>query len=327
MAKLQQTFTKQQYFSIIWALSGIALAFLVTRLIIRLKLYGRLLVDDGLVCLAITCLLVSVITNTVFASRTYVVENVQINHASKPHDYEKIADSYAKYQWADAYLFFTGIWAVKGSFLAFYDGLTNRLTYYRRAWWATIVITILTYIGCLFAYAFLAGPKFKTSLKNEAIKYQFSADVSTDVLITLIPLTLAWKSQIPTRQKLALMGIFSLSLIITIFSIVRFILNSPQLGTAGPSWLQAWSTIEQAVSVSVACLASFRLFVIDRKRKSKRSSSRPSPKNTAHATRFPVDKVSFSHHRPQGEHSLREQRSQRSMEIELLEPHSARNAT
>ena len=110
------------------------------------------------------------------------MENVQIYHASKPHDYEKIADSYAKYQWADAYLFFTGIWAVKGSFLAFYDGLTNRLTYYRRAWWATIVITILTYIGCLFAYAFLAGPKFKTSLKNEAIKYQFSADVSTDVL-------------------------------------------------------------------------------------------------------------------------------------------------
>lgn len=110
------------------------------------------------------------------------MENVQVNHAPKPHDYEKIADSYAKYQWADAYLFFTGIWAVKGSFLAFYDGLTNRLTYYRRAWWATIVITVLTYIGCLFAYAFLAGPKFKTSLKNEAIKYQFSTDVSTDVL-------------------------------------------------------------------------------------------------------------------------------------------------
>lgn len=113
--------------------------------------------------------------------RTYIIEDVQIHHAPKPPDYEKQAESYAKYQWAVAYLFFTGIWAVKGSFLAFYEGLTRRLTIYRRAWSVIVAITISTYIGSLFAYAFLDGMRFKTNLKNEAIKYQFSADLVTDI--------------------------------------------------------------------------------------------------------------------------------------------------
>ena len=71
---------------------------------------------------------------------------------------------------------------MKGSFLAFYDSLTQRLPFYRRAWWAIIVLTILTYIGSLFAYGFLDGLKFETSLRNEAIIYQFTADCTTDIL-------------------------------------------------------------------------------------------------------------------------------------------------
>ena len=163
-------------------MSGIALAFLAARLIIRLKVYGRLFVDDGLVFLAVICLLRTDIINTTKLSRTYTIQNVRINHQAKPSDYQAIADSYAKYQWADAYLFFTGIWAVKGSFLAYYDDLTKRLISFRRAWWVTIVFTILTYIGSLFAYAFLDGINFKMNLRNEAIKYQFAADLSTDIL-------------------------------------------------------------------------------------------------------------------------------------------------
>lgn len=166
---------------IVWLLSGIALAFLIARLVIRLKVYGRLMVDDGLVILAMFCLLTSDAVSTAACSSLYVVQSVQIDHLPKPSHYQEVADSYAKYQWAIAYLFFTGIWAVKGSFLAYYDDLTKRLTRFRRAWWATIAFTILTYIGSLFAYAFLDGIHFEKNLRNEAIKYQFAADLTTDV--------------------------------------------------------------------------------------------------------------------------------------------------
>ena len=47
----------------------------------------------------------------------------------------------------------------------------------------TIVFTILTHIGSLFAYEydFLDRTKFKMNLRNEAFKYQFAADLLTDV--------------------------------------------------------------------------------------------------------------------------------------------------
>lgn len=325
--------------AIIWALSGIALIFLAARLAIRLKVYGRLMVDDGLVILAIICLVVSDIINTTFLSKTFIVQDVKIFHHTKPPHYQAVADAYAKYQWADAYLFFTSIWAVKGSFLAYYDDLTKRLTTFRRFWWAAIVFTILTYIGSLFAYAFLDGVQFKETLKNEAIKYQFAADLSTDVIsmlknylllqfrdleltyeyqVTIIPLTVALRSQIPPRQKLALVGIFSLSLIVTVFSIIRFILNSPSRGTAGPSWLQAWSTIEQSVSVIVACLASFRVLAIHKRRKSKQSSSDGRMKSI---------KKGFSILRSPWSTSSTEPRRAESMDIQLLDVPSSRNPT
>ena len=154
------------------------------RILIRLKVLGHLMIDDGLMILAIICLLTSAVLNSMMVPTTFIVQDVRIHHAPKPVNYDRIEDSYAKYQWAVAYLFFTGIWAVKGSFLAFYDRLTQRLTFYRRAWWATIVITILTYIGSLFAYAFLDGINFRTNLKNDAIQYEFAADVTTDILST-----------------------------------------------------------------------------------------------------------------------------------------------
>ena len=139
------------------------------------------MIDDGLVTLALICLLAADIMNTIEVEKTYTVQAVIVDHIKKPANYAKITDAYAKYQWANAYLYFTGLWAVKGSFLAFYHGLTQRLTYYRLAWWVTVVYTALTFIGSLLAYGFLDGSHYKSNTKNEAIKYNFSVDLTTDI--------------------------------------------------------------------------------------------------------------------------------------------------
>ena len=140
------------------------------------------MIDDALVILSITTLTIINILETVYVDVMLEVQAVQKDHKKPPPGFAKTTITFAHYQWAVAYLYFTGIWAVKGSFLAFYDKLTRRLNWFRRAWWAAIVITILTYIGSLLAYGFLDGDRFETSLKNEAIKYQFSADLTTDVI-------------------------------------------------------------------------------------------------------------------------------------------------
>jgi len=51
-------------------------------------------------------------------------------------------------QFAFTFLFWTGLWAVKAAFLAFFYRLTYQLCWPRRAWWVILVLAILSYIGC-----------------------------------------------------------------------------------------------------------------------------------------------------------------------------------
>ncbi len=164
--------------------------FLTGRLLIRLKLYGRLMLDDALVILALVAVLIINILETVNVDLMLEVQSVQKDHQKPPPGFQKKTLTFAHVQWAVAYLYFTAIWAVKGSFLTFYDKLTQRLKWFRRAWWATIVITVLSYVGSLIAYAFLNGISYATSTKNEAIRYQFSVDLATDIFSKSSLLTL-----------------------------------------------------------------------------------------------------------------------------------------
>ena len=57
---------------------------------------------------------------------------------------------------------------------------------------------------------------------------------------------------------------FSMTLIVKLFAIVRFSLNSPSSPPLGPIWIQVWSTAEQSVSIANALGASFRSFVLQK---------------------------------------------------------------
>lgn len=87
-------------------------------------------------------------------------------------------------------------------------------------------------------------------------------DVITDVLIMSIPIHLLWKVQISLRRKLLLGGIFSLSLVIILFSILRITLVTKTRDSRRllpeQTWLFLWGYIEASIAVIVACLASFR---------------------------------------------------------------------
>ena len=140
--------------------------------------------------------------------------------------------------------------------------------------------------------------------------------------VTVIPVTLALKSPTPARQKLALVGVFSLSLIVTIFSIIRFSLNAPNRPPAGPSWIGAWSFIEHSVSVTVACLASFRVYVVHKRRKSKTASSRGRTKNKSSPSsqkgHLPAN-FCLSDLQPNWGSSSMGTNNNRSMELQLLD--------
>lgn len=165
-----------------WTLFAVAACFLAARLLIRLRIHGHLMIDDGLVILSMCMITAVCIIETVQVNTDLQVQAVQLGHHKPPPGFAARALTFSHFQWAIAYLWITGVWAVKGSFLAFYDGLTQRLLWYRRAWYVAIVLTILTYMGFLFCYAFLDGRQLKQGPRSEAIYYQFSVDIVTDVL-------------------------------------------------------------------------------------------------------------------------------------------------
>jgi hypothetical protein len=67
-------------------------------------------------------------------------------------------------------------------------------------------------------------------------------------------------------QRLSLAAILGLGVIITIFSVVRIILTNASGRQPEISWLALWSSIESSVAVMVACLASFKVLLTNRRR-------------------------------------------------------------
>lgn len=62
------------------------------------------------------------------------------------------ASYYLKCQFASTLAFWTCLWSVKASFLAFFFQLTERLTWPRRAWWMITAITVVAFMGSIISY-------------------------------------------------------------------------------------------------------------------------------------------------------------------------------
>ncbi|KAL9002678.1 MAG: hypothetical protein Q9188_004404 [Gyalolechia gomerana] len=96
-----------------------------------------------------------------------------------------------------------------------------------------------------------------------------------------IPIGMLWKVQMSLRKKLALVGIFSLAVITTIFAIVRVTSISALTHQPETSWSYMWSSIEVCVAIIVACLASFRSLFTDHRTR----IPEPKPQSSSNGSR------------------------------------------
>lgn len=66
--------------------------------------------------------------------------------------------------------------------------------------------------------------------------------------VMTIPVLLLWKVKMPLRQKFALIGIFSLTVIVMAISIVRVaIIQTSDHRSADQTWLFIWANVEMGV--------------------------------------------------------------------------------
>ena len=123
--------------------------FYLARIAIRFKVSRRLYLDDAWASLALLILLGLALVLTVAIPSMYQVLNVGAGVEQPQTDFLKNGNFYLKLQFALTYLYWSCLWAVKACFLSFYHRLTKNLQYCRQAWWAIVVITLLSYIGAI----------------------------------------------------------------------------------------------------------------------------------------------------------------------------------
>ncbi|KAK7946967.1 uncharacterized protein PG986_011288 [Apiospora aurea] len=163
--------------------------------------------------------------------------------------------------------FYTSLASVKLAFLFFFRRLGAGVQYFDRIWWAVLVVSVGSYLVAVgnLRYRCLVGSDVESVLRecNEApsvgfetatLKANCALDVLTDFMVMSLPAILLWKAQIRWAKKLAILGLFSLSIVTTAIAIVRVAnIDSTRRpdGNLDSSYLFLWTFIEPCVDFQV----------------------------------------------------------------------------
>lgn len=139
--------------AITWTGAALGILFTAIRITIRLTQMKRLLTDDYFVLLALAFLIVNAVLQTLQAPHLYYLA---LDLTGPDIIYH--GTLYTCYEFAIIGLFWSVLWAIKGSFLALFWIISDNLPQYRRAWWATTIFAVLAYIGCWLASVFTCHP-------------------------------------------------------------------------------------------------------------------------------------------------------------------------
>ena len=128
------------------------MCFYAARLYVRLSVFGHLYVDDGFATLAVVLLIANTIVTTIMAPPMYELIQVSLGLMEATPDFFAHASMYLKLQFASTLLFWSCLWSVKATFLAFFYRLTDHMKWARIGWWIVTTLTILFYIGSVITY-------------------------------------------------------------------------------------------------------------------------------------------------------------------------------
>ena len=134
------------------AWGGVALAwvFFGTRVAARIKFFRRLWADDVMVFIA--CLFL--MTNTLIwqMSKNDLYEIIAVDSGQlypPPVDLPERAQAYLQRSVAVIAFFYSGLWAIKLSFMLFFRRLGQNVRNQKILWWTILVMLVATWLACL----------------------------------------------------------------------------------------------------------------------------------------------------------------------------------
>ena len=127
-----------------------SLLFLIFRIVVRLRVFGRLHADDALVLFACVVLLINSIIWEVGVDAMY--ENVELAAGQLhiiPPNFPHRTEQYLRRSVVVIVFFYTGLWSIKLSFLLFFRRLGQNVRNQAIIWWVVLAITIASYFACV----------------------------------------------------------------------------------------------------------------------------------------------------------------------------------
>lgn len=272
--------SEEGFLAVIWTMTSIATLFVIARAYVRVKYTRRIMLDDYLVAIACVLLLTLASLYTYGAHEMFYLIRLTAGLLPMPAtEAESLAmiaktEFFLRQSFAGMMVFWTSLWTVKASFLAFFYPLSNGLPWDRRFWWGVSTIVLLTYIAIMIDFSLVCGSDISNNftlgkcakphhIKHQQLSLRMSTafDIATDLLIMMLPWKLVLVVRKSTKEKLMIGCVIGLGIFIIIFSIIRVIITNTTQTSPSPIWIELWSGIETSVAVIVISATAFRIFV------------------------------------------------------------------
>ncbi|RAL08034.1 uncharacterized protein BO97DRAFT_408592 [Aspergillus homomorphus CBS 101889] len=266
--------SKPVFLGVLWAFTWTSFLFVLFRVVVRFGSFRRLYVDDYLVVLAWAIMLTTAIIWQIEGQVLYAFYAISAGTQSYTPEILPKFGRFMQFIAPLTILFYSGLWCVKFSFLAFFLRLGSKIRSHRIWWFVVLFATVAVWI------ASVADIDYKCSLggleyimtqcgnlnhvhyENRTFWANCAGDVITDLLILSIPVLILWKTRISFHKKLVLLSLFSVTVVVMAVSIIRVVINNSLDKSVDLAWLYFWSFIELGTAIIISCIASFRqLFV------------------------------------------------------------------
>ncbi|KNG86927.1 hypothetical protein ANOM_005366 [Aspergillus nomiae NRRL 13137] len=274
MLMLHAKVSKGAFLGVLWAFTATDTIFVLFRIFVRIAFFRRLFVDDFFVLLAWAIMLTNAIIWQIQGQVLYKLYAISAGQESYTPAVLPMFESFMRYIAPMTIMFYSGLWAIKFSFMSFFFRLDSKVKSHRIWWYVVLVVIGGVYVASVADVDYrcsLGGIEFiitkcsdldHVHYQNRTFWANCVGDIVTDILILSIPILILWNTRISLRKKLILFGIFSATILVMAVAIIRVVVNNSLNSSVDIGWLYFWSFVEMGTGIIIACIASFRqLFV------------------------------------------------------------------
>ncbi|PYI05541.1 hypothetical protein BO78DRAFT_398059 [Aspergillus sclerotiicarbonarius CBS 121057] len=266
--------SKPVFLGLLWAFTWTSFLFILFRVVVRYGSFRRLYLDDAFVLLAWAIMLTTAIIWQIEGQVLYEIYAMSAGKQPYTPDILPKFNNFMRFIAPLTILFYSGLWCVKFSFLAFFSRLGSKIKSHQIWWGVVLFVTVAVWMASVADMDYrcsLGGLEYiitqcsdlhHVHYQNRTFWANCAGDVITDLLILSIPVLILWNTRITFQKKLILLSVFSVTVVVMIVAIIRVVINTSLDVSVDISWLYFWSFVEMGTAIIISCIASFRqLFV------------------------------------------------------------------